>query len=40
MKADTRQRVLEVVKRLGYSPDPLARNLRTGGRRPDVGLCA
>ncbi|WP_208630312.1 LacI family DNA-binding transcriptional regulator [Amycolatopsis kentuckyensis] len=38
VEADTRERVLVAVKQLGYSPNPIARNLRTGGREGAVGL--
>jgi LacI family transcriptional regulator, galactose operon repressor len=38
VEPDTRKRVLKAVKRLGYSPNPIARNLRTGNREGAVGL--
>lgn len=38
VEPDTRQRVVEAVKRLGYTPNPLARGLRTGNREGAVGL--
>lgn len=34
----TRQRVLEQVRRLGYSPNPIAQDLRYGRREAAVGL--
>lgn len=35
---DTRRRVLEAVERLGYRPNPMARDLRHGNRTGAVGL--
>ncbi|MGK5697555.1 LacI family DNA-binding transcriptional regulator [Streptomyces sp. URMC 128] len=38
VKAATRERVMEAVRRLGYSPNPMARNLRHGSPSGVVGL--
>lgn len=38
VEPDTRLRVLEVVQRLGYAPNPVARDLRTGAGQGVVGL--
>ena len=35
---ETRQRVMEAVQRLGYSPNPMARDLRQGRPAGAVGL--
>lgn len=38
VRADTRERVLAAVRRLGYSPNPMASDLRRGSRVGAVGL--
>ncbi|MEU0071519.1 LacI family DNA-binding transcriptional regulator [Streptomyces sp. NPDC006332] len=38
VEPDTRRRVMEQVRRLGYSPNPIARDLRYGRREAAVGL--
>ena len=38
ISAETRQRVLAVVRRLGFRPNAMARNMRVGARDAAVGL--